>query len=92
MLVTARREYFVMEYEKRDPLEPPENPTHKLQLYIPEELFFELGKIFPHGMRRPVFQTLAEDILQKMKDSSNPDAVCAAILKGDLRLEYREQK
>ena len=79
-------------YEKKDPSEPVENPVHKLQLWIPTELFNELGRYFPHGMKRPVFQSLAEDLLQKMKETNNPEAVCASILTGELRLEYRRKE
>lgn len=78
-----------MTYKPSDPSEPPEDPIHKLQIYIPTELFNELGRYFPHGLRRPVFQCLAEDLLKKMKETGNPDAVCASIITGDLRLEFR---
>ena len=74
----------------RDPSNPLEIQQHKLQIYIPRSLFMELGEIFPHGMKRPVFQTLAEEVLELMKKTGNPDAVCAAIINREIRLEYRE--
>lgn len=68
--------------------------THKLQLWIPDALFLELGEYFPHGMRKPVFQKLAEDILEMMKKTGNPEMVCNAILAKELRLgkEFRATK
>ena len=72
--------------QPKDPLNPPENPEHKLQLWISDELFNRMGDAFPHGMKRPVFTKLAEDILELMQKTKNPDAVCAAILTGALAL------
>jgi len=77
---------------KRDPRDPLEEQVHKLQIYIPTDLFNEMGRLFPHGMRRPVFQCLAEEILRMIEQTGNANAVCGAILTGELHLEYREQQ
>ena len=71
-------------------MDTPREPQHKIQLWVSDELFMEMGRVFPHGFRRPVFTKLAEDLLQKMIASENQEAVCASVITGDLRLEYRE--